>query len=77
MRTIISRFQKEEAERLGHANEAQQLLELLQKNNCFVRFQLDKDQRVSRIAWAVDEQKRNALRYYPIIIQDNTFNTNR
>lgn len=25
----------------------------------------------------VDEQKRNALRYYPIIIQDNTFNTNR
>lgn len=77
VRTIISRLQREEAQKLGRSNDARQLLERLQVENCFVRFQMDKDGRVTRIAWAVDEQKRNAMRYYPIIIQDNTFNTNR
>lgn len=61
---------------MGHANDAQQLLERLQKEDAWVRFQLDTAGRVSRIAWATSDQRTNALQYFRIIIQDNTFNTN-
>lgn len=70
------RFDKEHADELGGANDAQQLLERLQLEGCWMRFELDNAGRITRIAWATDEQRKNALRYYGIIIQDNTFNTN-
>ena len=76
MRTIIKRYEKEQADKREHANDAQQLFTRLQQENVWVRFQLDKDGRIVRIAWALEDQKKNALRYYPIIIQDNTFGTN-
>lgn len=76
VRTIRERFNKEEADNLGRANDAQQLLERLQREGCWMRFQLDTAGRITRIAWPLDEQRHNALRYHKVIIQDNTFNTN-
>lgn len=73
MRTIISRAERESA---ADVEDARQFLGKLQKDDVWVRFQLDEDKRVTHIAWALDEQKRNALRYSRITIQDNTFNTN-
>ncbi|CAB1104719.1 unnamed protein product [Ectocarpus sp. CCAP 1310/34] len=73
VRTIISRAERESA---ADVEDARQFLGKLQKEDLWVRFQLDEDRRVTHIAWALDEQKRNALRYSRIIIQDNTFNTN-
>lgn len=76
MRTIITRAERERAAEMGHSNDAQQLLERLTKEGAWFRFQLDRAGRVSRIAWATLEQRANALRYFRIVIQDNTFNTN-
>ncbi|CAB1113554.1 unnamed protein product [Ectocarpus sp. CCAP 1310/34] len=73
VRTIISRAERESA---ADVEDARQFLGKLQKEGVWVRFQLDEDRRVARIAWALDEQQGNALRYSSIIIQDNTFNTN-
>lgn len=72
-----TRFEKESTASLGGANDAQQLLQQLQKEGCWMSFTLDECGRINRIAWALDEQKTNALRYYSLIIQDNTFNTNQ
>ncbi|CAB1112238.1 unnamed protein product [Ectocarpus sp. CCAP 1310/34] len=76
VRTMRVRFNKEQADELGGANDAQQLLERLQLEGCWMRFELDNAGRITRIAWATDEQRKNVLRYHWIIIQDNTFNTN-
>ncbi|CAN0441282.1 unnamed protein product, partial [Ectocarpus sp. 12 AP-2014] len=77
VRTMRTRFEKERAASVGDANDAQQLLRQLQSEGCWMSFTLDNSGRINRIAWALDEQKKNALRYYPLIIQDNTFNTNQ
>ncbi|CAB1106166.1 unnamed protein product [Ectocarpus sp. CCAP 1310/34] len=77
VRTMRTRFEKERAASVGGANDAQQLLRQLQSEGCWMSFTLDNSGRINRIAWALDEQKKNALRYYPLIIQDNTFNTNQ
>lgn len=71
-----ARFDKERPKDLGGTNDAQQLLEQLQLEGYWMRFEVDEAGRIKRIAWALDEQKKNALRHYPPIIQDNTFNTN-
>ncbi|CAB1105884.1 unnamed protein product [Ectocarpus sp. CCAP 1310/34] len=73
VRTVISGAERESA---ADVEDARQFLGKFQKEDVWVRFQLDEDRRVARIAWALDEQQGNALRYSSIIIQDNTFNTN-
>lgn len=70
------RFDAERADEKGGSNDAQQLVQRLQLEDCWMRFQLDEGGRIRRIAWALEEQRQNALRYHSVIIQDNTFNTN-
>lgn len=71
-----TRFDNEEAALRGSANDAQVFLTQLQEANCWFRFKADPAGRITDIAWAHEEQQRNALRYHSVIIQDNTFNTN-
>ncbi|CBJ33576.1 hypothetical protein Esi_0519_0001 [Ectocarpus siliculosus] len=76
VRSVRARLDKQRLEDAGGANDAEQLLERLQLEGCWMRFALDEAGRVKRIAWALVEQQKNALRYHSVIIQDNTFNTN-
>ena len=56
-------------------NDAHMFLKQLQQGNCFLRFKMDEEERLSCIAWAHEEQVLNALKYHSVIIRDNTFNT--
>eukprot|EP00904_Undaria_pinnatifida_P012885 jgi/Undpi1/8727/HiC_scaffold_25.g11191.m1 len=77
IRTMRARFGQEQSKALGGANNAQELLLRLQLEGCWMRFTLDDKGRINRVAWALEAQRTTALRYYPLIIQDNTFNTNK
>lgn len=56
-------------------NDAQLFLEQIQEENCWLRFKLDKNHRVTCVAWAYESQRRHALRHHSVIIQDTVFNT--
>jgi len=61
----------------GYCNDAQRLLKRLQDKGCWVRFKMDDESRLVRMAWAHPDQKLNAMRYSSIVMQDNTFSTNK
>eukprot|EP00904_Undaria_pinnatifida_P008627 jgi/Undpi1/4895/HiC_scaffold_19.g08247.m1 len=77
IRTMKARFGQEQSKALGGANDAQEVLLRLQLECCWMRFTLDDKGLINRVAWALEAQRTTALRYYPLIIQDNTFNTNK
>ena len=62
---------------LGGANDAQEVWLRLQLEGYWMRFTLDDKGRINRVAWALEAQRTTTLCYYPLIIQDNTFNTNK
>ena len=72
-----ARFGQEQSKALGGANDAQEVLLRLQLECCWMRFTLDDKGLINRVAWALGAQRTTALRYYPLIIQDNTINTNK
>lgn len=73
---MLKQFENEEAAKKGYVNDAQELLAHLQKTECFLRFKMDNEGRVTCIVWAHQQQQAMAMRYHSVIIQDNTFNTN-
>eukprot|EP00904_Undaria_pinnatifida_P013470 jgi/Undpi1/9253/HiC_scaffold_26.g11711.m1 len=77
IRTMRARLGQEQFKALGGANDGQEVLLRLQLEGCWMRLTLDDKGRINRVAWALEAQRTTALRYYPLIIQDNTFNTNK
>ena len=74
---MITRFGQDRDRAVGGANDAQELLLRLQQEGCWMRFTMDEKGCINRVAWALESQRTAALRYFPLIIQDNTFNTNK
>ena len=71
------KFDASKATEAGYFNDAQLLLKKLQDSNCWYRFKMDLESRLTCIAWAHPEQKLNEMRYSSLIMQDNTFNINK
>lgn len=55
------------------AKDAQLFLAQAQEENCFLRFTLDEDKRLSCVAWAHEQQVLNATRYHSVVILDTMF----
>eukprot|EP00904_Undaria_pinnatifida_P012327 jgi/Undpi1/8224/HiC_scaffold_25.g10694.m1 len=77
IRAMRARFGQEQSKSLGGANDAQELLLRLQLEGCWMRFTLGDKGCINHVAWALEAQRTMALRYYPLIVQDNTFNTKK
>ncbi|CAB1111409.1 unnamed protein product [Ectocarpus sp. CCAP 1310/34] len=73
---MMKQFENEEAAKKGYVNDAQELIAYLQKTECWLRFKVDNEGRITCIVWAHQQQMAMAMRYHSVIIQDNTFNTN-
>lgn len=72
-----AQFDKDKQNSRGGLNDAQQLLHQLEEDGAFKNFKLDEENRLMDIAWAHEEQRRNAEICFPIIVSDTTFNTSK
>lgn len=70
-------FDRDRQNSRGGLNDAQEFLRQLEEDRAFKHFKLDEENRLTDIAWAHEEQQRNAEKYFPIIVSDTTFNTTK
>ncbi|CAB1112473.1 unnamed protein product [Ectocarpus sp. CCAP 1310/34] len=72
-----AQFDKDKQNSRGGLNDAQQFLHQLEEDGAFKNFKLDEENRLTDIAWAHEEQRRNTEIYFPIIVSETTFNTSK
>eukprot|EP00903_Cladosiphon_okamuranus_P012990 g12120.t2 len=77
VRAMRTKFDKEKTSSSGGFNDAQRLLDQLEEDAAFKRFKLDEENHLTCLAWAHEEQRRNAEKYHSVIVTDTTFNTNK
>lgn len=70
-------FDKDKTSSRGGLNDAQQLLHQLEQDGAFKRYKLDDENRLTCLAWAHEEQRRNAEKYFPVVVSDTTFHTSK
>ncbi|CAB1105544.1 unnamed protein product [Ectocarpus sp. CCAP 1310/34] len=70
-------FDKDKTSSRGGLNDAQQLLHQLEQDGAFKRYKLDDENRLTCLAWAHEEQRRNTEKYFPVVVSDTTFNTSK
>eukprot|EP00903_Cladosiphon_okamuranus_P012780 g11945.t1 len=77
LRIMRANFDRDKQNSRGGLNDAQEFLRQLEEDGAFKHFKLDEENRLMDIAWAHEDQQRNAEKYFPIIVSDTTFNTTR
>lgn len=74
VRTMKTKFDKEIE---SNGSDVQRFMAQLQAKDCFVRFKVDDENQITCVFWGTPDQKDNLQKYGSVIVQDNTFNTNK